>query len=69
MDWQGILQTVGVVTALFAFFSNARARDNERAATLAEIKSDIKHIQRRLDALERSRGSSGDREGGRRASA
>ncbi len=69
MDWQGILQTVGVVTALFAFFSNARVRDNERAATLAEIKNDIKHIQRRLDNLERSRRTGGDRDGGRRASA
>lgn len=58
MSVQVLLQLAATVLSAWGAFSAYRARDNERAGALSEIKSEIRHISRRLDALEK---------GGRRA--
>ena len=52
MDFSGILQLAATVCAAWGAFSAYRTRDNERAVTLSEIRSEIKHIIKRLDRIE-----------------
>lgn len=52
MNYTVMIQLAATVLSAISVFSAYRARDNERAGTLFEIKNEIKHISRRLDALE-----------------
>lgn len=53
-DLLGAFQMLGVIAALWGAYAGMRARDNARAATLAEIQTDIRHIIKRMDAMERA---------------
>ena len=52
MEISWILQAASVGFAALSAFHAYRARDNARAAELKEIQTDVKHILKRLDALE-----------------
>lgn len=46
------IQMLGAVAAALSAYGAYRARDNERAAALAEIKADLRAALKRLDNLE-----------------
>ncbi|MBQ3078596.1 MAG: hypothetical protein IJC48_01170 [Clostridia bacterium] len=48
-----IAQGIGVLISVWGTFSALRARDNERAAKLGEIKTEIRYLIMRIDRLER----------------
>ncbi len=52
MDFSFLLQMAATFFAAWGAFSGYRVRDNERAATLSEIRNEIKHIIKRLDRIE-----------------
>ena len=52
MEITAVLQLAATLIAAWSAFSAYRVRDNQRAATLSEIRSDIKHIMKRLDKIE-----------------
>lgn len=52
MEFSFLLQLIATVASAWGAFSAYRTRDNERAAALSEIKNEVRHIMRRLDALE-----------------
>lgn len=47
-----IVQFAGVLLTIFATFSSLRARDNERAERLAEIRSDIRYLSKTVERME-----------------
>ena len=55
MDLATVMQMASVFFAAVTAFSTYRARDNARAAALREIQTDIRHILKRIDALEGKR--------------
>ncbi|MBR3928057.1 MAG: hypothetical protein IKJ65_03520 [Clostridia bacterium] len=55
MEISAVLQSIAIVISAWGAFSAYRARDNERAAALSEIRSDVKHIMKRLDKIEDGR--------------
>jgi len=55
VDFSAIVQLIATLIAAWSAFSAYRARDNERAIMLSEIRSDIKHIMKRLDKIEDAR--------------
>lgn len=52
MELSALLQLIATFSAAWGAFGAFRTRDNARATQLAEIRSDIKHIIRRLDRIE-----------------
>ncbi|MBQ9857144.1 MAG: hypothetical protein IJO53_13260 [Clostridia bacterium] len=59
MDMSTLLQVAATLCAAWGAFSAYRVRDNERAATLSEIRNEIRHIINRLDRIENEMGVSG----------
>ncbi len=55
MEISAVLQLIATLSAAWGAFSAYRARDNERACTLSEIRRDIEHIMNRLDKIEEGR--------------
>lgn len=55
MEFSTFLQLAATVATMWGAFSAYRARDNERAAALSEIRSDVKHIMKRLDRIEQEK--------------
>ena len=52
MDYTFLLQMAATVFAAWGAFNAYRVRDNDRAATLSEIRNEIRHIIKRLDRIE-----------------
>ncbi len=52
MEITAVLQLIATFSAAWGAFSAYRARDNERACALSEIRTDIRHIMKRLDKIE-----------------
>ena len=52
MEIPAIFQIASTFFAAISAFGAYRARDNARAAALKEMQTDIKHILKRIDALE-----------------
>jgi len=59
VDMSTLLQAAATLCAAWGAFSAYRVRDNERAATLSEIRNEIRHIINRLDRIENEMGVSG----------
>lgn len=55
MDLSTVLQLTATVCAVWGAFAAYRVRDNERAVVLSEMRSDIRHIIKRLDQIENER--------------
>ena len=51
MEITAVLQLIATLCAACGAFYAYRARDNERACALSEIRTDIKHIMKRLDRI------------------
>lgn len=55
MEISHLLQLIATFSAAIGAFNAYRTRDNERASALSEIRTDIKHIMKRLDRIEEGR--------------
>lgn len=47
--WLSLLSAAGVIVALISNLRGMRARDEQKAAELSEMRSDIKHIRGQVD--------------------
>lgn len=47
--WLSLLSAAGVIVALVSNLRGMRARDEQKAAELSEMRSDIKHIRGQVD--------------------
>jgi len=47
-----LAQLAGILASVLGTFSALRARDNERAAKLTEMQTEIRYLIRRVDRLE-----------------
>lgn len=56
MDVNGLLwvfQLIGVTASVFGTFSALRARDNERAGKISEMQTEIRHLIRHTEKLQK----------------
>lgn len=47
--WLSLISALGVIVALVSNLRGMRARDEQKAAELSEMRSDIKHIRGQVD--------------------